>query len=1476
MQYCKKVRYFLLSLLLTLCMAFPSFADYEETSFPSSYSEETESWNAENATKDSPYEAQVDSTSINTSPEEKDAEISNLALEQAVNYGSIVGCQITGNDQITVQFQLSQAISSKDNKLYLFELDSCNNSIGKQEPISSVDIPSSGASIVQFQISLNLNSNSSRLYSKFVVGITGSNMGYIPISNTAVHITNPEAVAQYQYAFPTASSKKGLLANSGMLSDIDELGVRHALINIELNQLVTNGNYAYTYNGKTYYLNSSVISSIDEYLIQLAKSNIITSCVLLAKPVSSHPELIHPNVSGTSSANYYSLNASTKEGIECMTALTHFLAERYSREDKAYGQIVNWIVGNEVNNPNVWNYMGSNPDFNSYMENYSRSLRMIATSVKSVNSCARIYVSLDHYWNATLENRFHAGTLLSSIQTYLDSEGGIPWHMAYHPYPTPMVNPDFTDDPVTQDQSTEVISFKNLQVLTDFLQQSTMKNPDGSVKRTILSEQGFSSVNEYGQDVSEKQAIMLAYAYYIVDANSYIDSILLSRHVDHPIEVSQNINFGLWETNLSDSSGENPLNKKESWEIYKYIDTSQSLAVTAPILDKLGASSWESLVNGFKSNNYTGLYSIVSGSLAKTQSLSGSTKIPNNWESQFYSKITQKLDGGAAVSVEPTYAAAYKCILQKFSQPLDFSSKSTLGLNITVNGLPTSGAKVRVRLFSGDNVCDGEALVTGGQKTGLNMDIKSWAYKNNVTKMQVWVKQDGSEQWNSGSFVLEDVVQADSAVSLASIDVHDARTSSPSAKSYQVSCSVYASDSIDRVEFTTWNNQYGESRSVLHNGTIYGQNISCKVDISSITGGDESYTTKIVAYDKSGAASSPVYVTMELGKPILSDIMVTNISSTGYTVTCNATSTIGIKRALCPTWTEKDGQDDIIWHEAKVSGSLITYDVKTSAHNNESGTYYTHIYAYDTKDNYSLTGTTIQVPAPNGPVISDTRISDLDYSGYTVTCRVSSYYGIDKVLFPTWTEKDDQDDLIWHTGTVKNGIATVRISISDHNNENGKYNTHIYAYDKENNTIKDEVTVTVPQVPKKTLEVIGVDVSNINSDGYQITVVVNDISLVSKTQFPTWTDKDWQDDITWDSGSVEDNTISYYVSSSKHNNESGLYYTHVYIYDQNNTSYVYPCDVYVPSASDSSAVLKGRAHVQDIGWQDWSNGSLFLGTEGMSKRLEALQLSVDTGLSGTIQYATHVQDIGWQDFVSANQTSGTEGMGKRLEALKIKLTGQLEQSYDIYYRTHIQNYGWLDWAKNGENAGSEGLNLRMEAMEIRLVKKGSSAPGSTNTPFVKAQPAASPSLSYQCHVQDYDWLDFVNNGEVGGTVGSGKRMEALRINLNTDGLGGGIEYSTHIENIGWQDFVNNGEVSGTVGRSLKLQALRIRLTGEMAEKYDIYYRTHVENYGWLDWAKNDQNAGTEGFNLRMEAIEIRLVEKGSSAPGSTQNPFVKR
>ncbi|MDR2716286.1 MAG: glucosaminidase domain-containing protein [Coriobacteriaceae bacterium] len=294
-----------------------------------------------------------------------------------------------------------------------------------------------------------------------------------------------------------------------------------------------------------------------------------------------------------------------------------------------------------------------------------------------------------------------------------------------------------------------------------------------------------------------------------------------------------------------------------------------------------------------------------------------------------------------------------------------------------------------------------------------------------------------------------------------------------------------------------------------------------------------------------------------------------------------------------------------------------------------------------------------------------------------------------------------------------------------------------------------------------------------------------------------------------------------------------------------------------------------RAHVAAIGWQNWVKDGGTAGTTGKARSIEALNIRFSgSALGGSVEYRTHVQNLGWQGWVRDGTLSGTTGRALRTEALNIRLTGSKAATYDIYYRVHAQNFGWLGWAKNGESAGTAGYGYRMEALQVKLVAKGGRAPGSTGGAFRQKSFVQS-----QMHVQNIGWQNPVADGATAGTTGRSLRIEGVRISLASPQYAGEVQYNAHVQNIGWQGWKSNGAVSGTTGRSLRLEAIQIRLTGEMANRFDIYYRVHAQNFGWLGWAKNGQSSGTAGYSYRLEALQVKLVAKGGAAPGFTSGAF---
>lgn len=141
------------------------------------------------------------------------------------------------------------------------------------------------------------------------------------------------------------------------------------------------------------------------------------------------------------------------------------------------------------------------------------------------------------------------------------------------------------------------------------------------------------------------------------------------------------------------------------------------------------------------------------------------------------------------------------------------------------------------------------------------------------------------------------------------------------------------------------------------------------------------------------------------------------------------------------------------------------------------------------------------------------------------------------------------------------------------------------------------------------------------------------------------------------------------------------------------------------------------------------------------------------------------------------------------------------------------------------------------------------------------EPKKEPSICYTTHIQDIGWQNQVKDGEMAGTEGQAKRLEAIKITLK-DLSGVKIKYQTHIQDIGWQDWKYDGTLAGTEGQSKRLEAIRIEL--EENDKYSIMYRVHIQDIGWQDWRYDGEKAGTEGQSKRLEAIQIKIVDKQTS------------
>ena len=264
----------------------------------------------------------------------------------------------------------------------------------------------------------------------------------------------------------------------------------------------------------------------------------------------------------------------------------------------------------------------------------------------------------------------------------------------------------------------------------------------------------------------------------------------------------------------------------------------------------------------------------------------------------------------------------------------------------------------------------------------------------------------------------------------------------------------------------------------------------------------------------------------------------------------------GVREVKLPTWSNVNGQDDIIWYTAakQVDG---TYKVTVRAVDHKFSTGLYHIHLYYIQNNGKLVGvggttTELSFGRPQGKVTIANNNPDTGTFDVLIS-NVSSPYGVREVKVPTWSSIGGQDDIIWYTAKKQaNGTYKVTVKATDHKKSTGEYNIHVYYIQENNQLVGVTGTTTTVSIahPKGTLTI-----TNNNPDAGTFDVIVSGVSSpdgVREVKLPTWSNVDGQDDIIWYTAKKQaDGTYKTTVKVSDHKYSTGLYNVHLYYIQDN-------------------------------------------------------------------------------------------------------------------------------------------------------------------------------------------------------------------------------------------------------------------------------------------------------------------------------------
>ena len=156
----------------------------------------------------------------------------------------------------------------------------------------------------------------------------------------------------------------------------------------------------------------------------------------------------------------------------------------------------------------------------------------------------------------------------------------------------------------------------------------------------------------------------------------------------------------------------------------------------------------------------------------------------------------------------------------------------------------------------------------------------------------------------------------------------------------------------------------------------------------------------------------------------------------------------GVQTVQVPTWSDKDGQDDIRWYEAtRQANGDYKVSVKASDHKNSTGKYHVHLYYIQNDGSRVGVGTTTtEVEFRNAMTKTQASIKNVNSGAGTYTVTVDQApqgRRIKNIRVAAWSQAH-QENLFWYS-TAPSGMHTeVQVSAANHQYQSGNYTTHVY------------------------------------------------------------------------------------------------------------------------------------------------------------------------------------------------------------------------------------------------------------------------------------------------------------------------------------------------------------------------------------------------------------------------------------------------
>ncbi|EUB25803.1 GBS Bsp-like repeat protein, partial [Streptococcus sp. AS20] len=492
------------------------------------------------------------------------------------------------------------------------------------------------------------------------------------------------------------------------------------------------------------------------------------------------------------------------------------------------------------------------------------------------------------------------------------------------------------------------------------------------------------------------------------------------------------------------------------------------------------------------------------------------------------------------------------------------NNPNTGTFDVIVSGVsnPAGGVKtVSVPIWSSVNGQDDIIWYTAARQADgtYKVTVKASNHKNSVGEYNIhlyYVQNDGQLVGVGGTKTNVSIAKPQGKITIANnnpetgtFDVIVSEVSNPAGGVKTVSVPVWSSDGgqDDIIWYTAARQSDGTYK------------VTVKATDHKRSTGEYNIHLYYVQHDGQLVGVTGTTTTVSMARP-KGTLTITNNNPNAGTfdvIVSGVSSPDGVREVKLPTWSNVDGQDDIIWYTAKKQADgTYKVTVKASDHKYSTGIYNVHLYYV--QDDGKLVGvagtqTVVSLAKPQGQI---TIQNNNPHTGTfdVIVSNVSNPYGVREVKLPIWSSVNGQDDIIWYTAAKQaNGTYKVTVKASNHKNSVGEYNIHLYYIQNNGKLVgvtgtKTNVSIAKPQGK--------ITIANNNPDTGTFDVIVSEVSNpaggVKAVSVPIWSSVNGQDDIIWYTATKQVNgTYKVTVKASDHKYSTGLYYVHLY-YVQNN------------------------------------------------------------------------------------------------------------------------------------------------------------------------------------------------------------------------------------------------------------------------------------------------------------------------------------